>query len=135
MYLEDSLVEIEGLTIYGSPHQPEFNDWAFNIPRGELLREKWALIPEGLDILVTHGPPLGRGDEGDKYGAPARFGCKDLLQEVQSRIKPRFHVFGHVHEGYGTSCDGTTVFINAASVDKAHQPTNAPVVFDIMPKG
>mmetsp|Transcript_48561 Transcript_48561/g.140706 ORF Transcript_48561/g.140706 Transcript_48561/m.140706 type:complete len:294 (-) Transcript_48561:107-988(-) len=134
VYLEDSAIEIDGISFYGSPHQPEFNDWAFNLPRGPPLREKWAQIPANVDVLVTHGPPLGRGDEGDKYTGKQHWGCVDLLTQVQSRIRPRFHVFGHVHEGYGTSCDGTTVFINAASLDKDYTPTNPAIVFDIFPK-
>ena len=42
--------------------QPEFCDWAFNLRRGEQCLEKWDLIPEGIDILITHGPPIGHGD-------------------------------------------------------------------------
>ena len=42
--------------------QPEFFDWAFNLRRGEQCLEKWDLIPEGIDILITHGPPIGHGD-------------------------------------------------------------------------
>ena len=41
------------------PRQPEFGDWAFNLPRGEKCLEKWDLIPEGVDVLITHGPPIG----------------------------------------------------------------------------
>src|SRR5947209_8205178 len=50
-YLEDSRAEIEGLSIYGSPWQPEFLKWAFNLPRGARLREKWRRIPSDIDIL------------------------------------------------------------------------------------
>ena len=56
-YLEDSGVEIAGTRWWGSPWQPEFNSWAFNLPRGEPLSEKWALIPDDVDVLVTHSPP------------------------------------------------------------------------------
>ncbi len=34
-YLQDSFVVLEGLKIYGSPWQPRFHDWAFNLDRGE----------------------------------------------------------------------------------------------------
>jgi hypothetical protein len=59
IYLEDSGCEIEGLTFYGSPWQPWFGGWAFNLPRGEALAAMWALIPVGIDVLMTHGPPEG----------------------------------------------------------------------------
>ena len=45
------------------------------------------MVPEQLDVLVTHGPPLGRGDS-DK-----RIGCPELLKRVQAS-RPRVHVFG-----------------------------------------
>ncbi|MCK4490026.1 MAG: hypothetical protein KAU23_07180 [Anaerolineales bacterium] len=50
---------IDGTKFYGSPWQPWFYDWAFNLQRGPEIRSKWELIPEGIDILITHGPPYG----------------------------------------------------------------------------
>src|SRR4030095_16002792 len=58
-YLEDELIEVMGLRLYASPWQPRYFDWAFNLDRGAEIRRKWGLIPEGLDLLVTHGPPAG----------------------------------------------------------------------------
>jgi hypothetical protein len=77
-YLFDSMVELDGVKIYGSPWQPEFYDWAFNLPRGEKLAEKWSKIPEGLDILVTHGPAHGMVDH-TMQGL--NVGCKIYLIE------------------------------------------------------
>jgi hypothetical protein len=58
--LIDDFVEFEGLKIYGSPWQPEFFNWAFNLPRnGKELEEKWNAIPDDTDILLTHGPVWG----------------------------------------------------------------------------
>eukprot|EP00930_Biecheleria_cincta_P084921 TRINITY_DN74341_c0_g1_i1.p1 TRINITY_DN74341_c0_g1~~TRINITY_DN74341_c0_g1_i1.p1 ORF type:complete len:317 (+),score=38.87 TRINITY_DN74341_c0_g1_i1:26-976(+) len=127
-YLEDKLVESHGLKIYGSPWQPEFCDWAFNLPRGDPIRRVWQKIPEGIDILVTHGPPLGHGD---LCSGGNRAGCADLLHEVQSRVRPRYHVFGHVHEGYGATSDGQTTFINASTCTFQYKPTNPAVVVDV----
>ena len=62
-YLQDSSVEVQGLKIYGSPWQPRFFDWAFNLMRGAELAEKWKLAPNELDVLITHGPPFGILDE------------------------------------------------------------------------
>ena len=60
IYLENELIEIEGLRIYGSPWSPEFNNWSFMYPRCSLDAKKiWKKIPENLDILVTHAPPYG----------------------------------------------------------------------------
>ena len=60
VYLKDKETEVYGLRIYGSPWQPLFMNWAYNMPRGEKILSKWNLIPEGVDILITHGPPLGK---------------------------------------------------------------------------
>jgi hypothetical protein len=127
-YLEDSSTVIEGISIYGSPWQPWFYDWAFNLQRGPEIRRKWEAIPANVDILITHGPPIGHGDE---CVSGQRAGCVDLLYEIQHRIKPKFHVFGHIHEGYGVTTDGTTTFINASTCTIRYKPVNPPIVFDI----
>src|SRR5271156_4214435 len=62
VYLQDSAVEVMGLKFYGSPWQPFFYDWAFNVTRGQ-LHKYWDLIPSGLDVLITHGPPKGILDQ------------------------------------------------------------------------
>ena len=80
-YLEDSSLDVFGYKVYGSPWQPDFCDWAFNLPRGQEIRKKWEAIPEDTDILLVHGPPAGHGDR-CRHG---RVGCQDLLEVVQSR--------------------------------------------------
>ncbi len=111
IYLEDSGCEVEGLTFYGSPWQPWFGGWAFNLPRGEELARVWAKIPDRVDVLVTHGPPEGILDR-TKRGDLA--GCRDLLYRVLE-VKPRLHVFGHIHEAAGrVEADGL-VFVNAST--------------------
>ncbi|XP_055841434.1 UPF0046 protein C25E10.12 [Episyrphus balteatus] len=132
-YIEDELTTIYGLNIYGSPWQPEFCKWAFNIPRGRECLERWNNIPEGIDILITHTPPVGHGD---LCCSGVRAGCVELLSSVQQRIKPKYHVFGHVHEGYGITSDGRIIFVNASTCDINYLPNNPPIVFDIsLPKG
>merc|ERR1712232_1106156 len=110
-YLEDSTyVLADGdIEVYGSPWTPEYFNWAFMLPRGKPIKDIWSKIPSSTDVLITHGPPLGRGDMTIRSG---RAGCYHLLREVQDRIKPRLHVFGHIHEGSGTTFDGRTLFVN-----------------------
>jgi len=127
-YLEDSEVTLEGIRIYGSPWQPEFCDWAFNVIGEEEIKKYWDLIPTGIDVLATHGPPLGHGGICLPRGNDA--GCPELLKAIQ-RTKPKVHVAGHIHEGYGHSSADGTVFINASSVNLMYRPANNPVVFDI----
>lgn len=80
------------LRIYGSPLSPRHGNWVFQYPRNQ---DVWAgTVPEGIDVLVTHGPPHAHLDLLKK-------GCVHLLRELW-RSRPRLHVFGHVHEGAGT---------------------------------
>ncbi len=127
-YLCDSGTSVRGISVWGSPWQPEFCNWAFNLPRGEPCREKWALIPSGTDVVMTHGPPLGHGD---LCSSGLRAGCLDLLSELQARVRPKYHVFGHIHEGHGATTDGVTTYLNASSCTLQYRPDNAPLVFDL----
>lgn len=128
IYLQDSEVTVEGLRIYGSPWQPWFYDWAFNLQRGAEIKAKWDLIPDGIDILVTHGPPYGYGDivpSGEKVG------CVDLMDAIK-RIKPKIHVCGHIHLSYGVyQTDVGTKIVNASICDEAYTPANRPIVVDL----
>ncbi len=54
-YLQDQELIINGVKFYGSPWQPLFYDWAFNLERGPEIRGKWDLIPADTDVLITHG--------------------------------------------------------------------------------
>lgn len=126
-YLQDSTIVIEGLKIYGSPWQPRFFDWAFNLDRGDPLKAKWQEIPADTDILITHGPPWGVGDTTNR-GVLA--GCQDLLERIQE-ISPKLHVFGHIHEGYGLYQNTPTIFANASICNLGYQPINLPIVIDL----
>jgi len=131
IYLLDTSFKLEEkIHIYGSPWQPEFCDWAFNLPRGPAIMEKWKLIPNDVDILITHGPPKGHGGTcSDGFDA----GCDDLLQVVK-KIQPAVHVFGHIHEAYGVTKEGCTYFINGSNCTSGYNPTNRPIVFDFFKK-
>jgi predicted phosphohydrolase len=129
VYLRDSGLTLGGLRFWGSPWQPWFFDWAFNLQRGPEIRAKWDLIPADTDVLITHGPPAGHGDlttRGDHAG------CADLLDAIR-RVRPRLHVFGHIHEGYGQTSEGETLCVNASNCDVDYQPVNPPIVLDWPP--
>jgi len=127
IYLRDEEVELEGLRIWGSPWQPTFMSWAFNLDRGAPIREKWDLVPEGIDLLITHGPPAFRLDL-TRRGE--RVGCLDLLATVR-RVRPKVHVFGHIHESYGRMEAEGTLFVNASTCNERLEPVNPPVVLDL----
>jgi len=126
-YLQDSLAEVAGLRVWGAPWQPWFHDWAFNLRRGPALAAKWALVPDGVDVLVTHGPPQGILDttfDGRSVG------CEELAA-ARARIRPRLHVFGHIHEAFGTDERDGILSVNACTCDLRYRPVNPPVVIDV----
>lgn len=125
-YLQDSSVEVEGLSIWGAPWQPWFHDWAFNLQRGSEIAEKWALVPDGTDVLVTHGPAQGILDA---TADGERVGCEELERALR-RIQPRLHVFGHIHEAYGSHRAGGILSVNACNCDLSYRPVQPPVVVE-----
>ncbi|MCA1609264.1 MAG: metallophosphoesterase, partial [Acidobacteria bacterium] len=131
-YLQDETFEIDGLKIYGSPWQPRFYDWAFNLMRGRELREKWALIPDDVDVLVTHGPPQKILDAAPTAHGFSNEGCEELRKRVEElRGRLLLHVFGHIHCGYGVEELLGVKFVNASVCDELYQPVNAPVVVEL----
>lgn len=118
----------DNIRIYGSPWQPEFYNWAFNLPRnGEELKAKWNAIPDNTDILITHGPPFGYQDI--PGGQSIRVGC-DLLRYRVDEIRPKIHVFGHIHGGWGHYYNGHTHFFNASVLDERYLYTHSPFNFE-----
>ncbi len=122
--LNDSGYEFEGIKIWGSPVQPWFHNWAFNRWRGEDIKKHWDLIPNNTDILVTHSPAYLKGDR-VKHGE--HVGCKDLLHKIEE-IKPKLHISGHIHEGYGVYNNEHTLFFNASQLDQHYSLVNKPLV-------
>jgi Icc-related predicted phosphoesterase len=113
IYLENELINIEGINIWGSPVN-EMNEipWfrAFSNNQQELCE----MIPKGLDILLTHGGPymvLDRVITGEHVGS------KPILEAIM-KTKPRYHIFGHIHESYGRHEDKNTIYLNVAMTDE-----------------
>lgn len=96
VYLNNSSKTLEfhnkrRLNLYGSPWTPQFGTFAFQYPP---IRDVWTgAVPQGTDVLLTHGPPRGYLDLDGK-------GCPNLTREV-ARTRPRVVVFGHIHAGHG----------------------------------
>jgi predicted phosphodiesterase len=157
-YLNDSGLTIqdfdtgEDIEIWGSPVQPEFCDWAFNrsidknppLPDNfdlyhsykpefhPWIKPHWDKIPNDTDILITHGPPFGILD-GVKnfYHDPHNMtsvGCPHLRDAID-RVKPVFHVFGHIHDQSGVMVSKGVTFCNAAQLNDSYNVHYKPKVF------
>jgi Icc-related predicted phosphoesterase len=135
-FIDEGLVEVEGLKIWCTAITPFFRNWAWNRYSGEDIQKHWDRIPEGIDILVSHGPPFGILDGVERFnGKMCEFeiehcGCPQLLNKVLE-IKPRYHIYGHIHEGHGTcSRDGIT-FVNASICDGQYRPVHDITIVEI----
>lgn len=139
-YLCDSWTQAGGLKIWGSPWTKTFPGMnpkckAFTVDTEEELLEKWALIPDKIDILITHSPMYGRLDLNSKG---EHCGSTSLAKESW-RIQPRLHVFGHIHEAYGKyrpllepfGLEGYPISVNASHVNEYYEPINRPVRIEL----
>ena len=153
-YLCNSAVEIAGLTFWGSPQTPRFMDWAFMYSPGGEAESQWNQVPESVDVLVTHGPPKGildglyvapdpglnsSGDFGagvtnavksSPYSRLQSVGCDALAKRIM-QVKPRLHLFGHIHEAFGSMNVGRTQFVNASVMDRHYKLANPPHHLDV----
>lgn len=130
VYLRDSGIGIGGFRFWGSPWTPVFFDWAFNLARGPAIAGRWQQIPGDTDILITHGPPAGILDQVITATHLHSVGCEDLTRELE-RLRPKLHVFGHIHEGHGQQRLGDCQFVNASTCNSAFRPLNPAIVVDL----
>lgn len=127
-YLRDSMTEFDGLKIWGSPASVWFRGVnprckAF-MENESSLKKRFQRIPEDVDILITHGPPYQIMDA-NTMGFPC--GSMELRRELDVRLHPKLHVFGHIHEAYGMRQIGHCTYVNASYVDERYRAVNKPV--------
>lgn len=135
-YLCDSGTEYQGLKIWGTPWTQWFQgvnpDCTGFMLRTEFqLKDKFGLIPEDTDILITHSPCAQRLDHtlyGDRAGSTALRSRVDYLAS-QKQLKYHFH--GHIHEAYGEHEEGGLKTYNVARMDRSYIPRNKIVNIEI----
>jgi Icc-related predicted phosphoesterase len=139
LFDQELLLPVKGretpLKIWGTPWNPWFHDWAFNLPRGPQMAAVWAQVPDDVDILVTHTPPHGILDEVNNRHGSGSIGCESLRERVEeiAFVEPwkwRLNCFGHIHEGRGyTECHSTRwLYVNASNSRRSL--TSPPYVVD-----
>lgn len=132
VYIQDEVYEYKGLKIYGTPWCKIFYNWAFMISDEELA-EKYSLIPEGLDVLISHDAPaqneLGIIHQGWSVGTNA---SNSQLSVAVGEKKPRFHFCGHIHSGEHIAKKvGETTFANCSLVDESYEAVNDVQYYEI----
>jgi len=134
-WLKDTGTEFDGLKIWGSPWTAWFEGinprcTAWTLKTDKKLAEKWDLIPDDTDILITHSPPYGILDEAMHTHNFQSVGSKSLLARVH-KIRPKIHAYGHIHEGYGQYKAEGVHFINASIMDVNYKPSNKPTRIEL----
>lgn len=128
----DRKFELHGLTFYGTPWCPWINGrWCYEADDG-VLAKRFAQIPMGVDVLVTHSPPLGIDSElwdvslQDFCGGLAHYGSLALRKTIERR-KPRCVICGHIHTGsHAAGRIGETVILNVSLLNERYEEAFAP---------
>mmetsp|Transcript_40046 Transcript_40046/g.65122 ORF Transcript_40046/g.65122 Transcript_40046/m.65122 type:complete len:341 (-) Transcript_40046:132-1154(-) len=113
IYLENSSTVVEGIKFYGCPYSPlsRSRNSAFQMEKKDAL-EVVMKIPVDTDVLITHAND-------------------SLTDEVVRKVQPLIHAYGHFHADYGVRQKGSTLSINACSVDGYYRAVNPSIVVDI----
>jgi predicted phosphohydrolase len=125
-YLCDGGADVAGLRIWGSPFAVTYGDWAF-MEEDAPLSERFAGIPQGLDVLLVHGPPFGVLDHARRGVATG----SHALRRAVLRARPRLGIFGHIHEAHGEAMLGATRCLNVSLVDERYVVRHAPTVIEV----
>lgn len=135
-YLEGTACTIDNVKFYGTPYnirkEGKKDTWAFNVDSAEISKY-WADIHKNTDVLITHMPPFGKLDWAFSDNGTGRIGCERLRYFVKT-IKPKLHLFGHVHDDYGMIHDNDTMYCNGSIVNRLKVPCNYPQTIDINKK-
>lgn len=129
-YLNNECVIINDILFYGSPITPEFNNWWFMKNRGKEIKKEWNKIPKNTHVLITHGPRYGVMDASNATLFNS-IGCEELGKKIDE-IKPKYHIFGHLHGGYGKKVKKGTRYYNVSVVDEAYQVVNKPTIINLV---
>jgi Icc-related predicted phosphoesterase len=78
--------------------------WRVGLSSPKDRKRLYGQIPQDIDILISHGPPFGILDTAPISGLHE--GCRELL-DAATRVRPKLHVFGHIHTAYGSSEQNT----------------------------
>ena len=147
-FVVDEERTIGGFRFWFSPWTSQ-NDlrmrWAFMRDDVDLVRI-FDAIPPGIDVLVSHSPVYGYGDDPGvpllTNGGDVHLGSKSLLAAVQ-RVRPLYLICGHIHGGYGHSqlsidytvekhdCTHEVDIYNVALVNEGYKPVHPITVIDL----
>ncbi len=135
-FIDEGLIDIEGIKIWCSAISPFFCNWAWNRYPGEEIQKHWDLIPNDVSVVVSHGPCYGILDGIPEFNkrlgelSERHVGCPQLLKKILE-IKPKVHLCGHIHEARGEVHQSGIHFINASICDENYRAVNLPIIFTL----
>lgn len=132
-YLENELVEIDGYKFYGTPYCHEFGQWAFMRP-DERLKDIFEIIPENVDVLLTHDAPHGTSDiclQKEPWISGEHIGSVPLRDAILKK-HPKLVLHGHLHStNHNVELMQDTEVYNVSIVDEFYDMTYNPLVLKI----
>lgn len=129
--LNDSGCDVNGVRFWGSPITPRFYHWSFMRDPGEPIEQHWRMIPADTQVLITHGPPFGIMDQVNRDdGSKEHTGCPSLLDRL-AQVKPKVHIFGHIHECHGQHVTEDVNYYNVSSMNEHYQIAHGAVIIDL----
>ncbi|MDT0689273.1 metallophosphatase domain-containing protein [Salegentibacter sp. F188] len=126
-YLNDSGLKIANFNFWGSPVIPGNTNWAFERSRGREIKAHWNKIPKHTDVLITHTPPYKIMDTLDNGMS---IGCEELRKHLNV-LQPKLHIFGHIHNSYGSVRTKNTLYINSSCLDGKYRNINSPITYSV----
>jgi Icc-related predicted phosphoesterase len=118
-FLVDKELVIDGVKFYGTPWcggDPYIMyRWGFYICSNEQRKYMFNKIPSDTDVLISHSPPHGILDF-----YRGHLGCKQLLDKVME-VKPKVHLFGHIHGGNGHVEYNGINFFNCSNLTESYK--------------
>ena len=118
-YLCNSGIELYGIKFYGVP-----KFMSDCITKQQSLN--YAQIPINADVLITHTPPFGILDFDDNIN----YGSDELLSRIEV-VKPRMHLFGHIHAQHGMKVLNGITFSNGAVMNADYSSLASPNIIEI----
>lgn len=132
IYIEDETVEIEGLKIFGTPWSNPFGyGWAYNMEEEDQTELFDRLVPDDIDIIISHGPPKGYRDTVSYFDGIAwvnkNVGSEALRKRMEQLKNLKLLACGHIHPAYGQ----TEIVVNGCLVNNKYKIANKPIIMEV----